>query len=82
MPVIGYISGATSDFMREYVNAFHKGLGDAGYIENINVIPPEIKLIKKKANIGILYLSSINLGEIKNAIIATSGGINICKASL
>jgi len=38
MPVIGYISGATSDFMREYVNAFHKGLGSAGYIENINVM--------------------------------------------
>ena len=38
MPVIGYISGATSDFMREYVNAFHKGLGNAGYIENINVM--------------------------------------------
>jgi|SRR3954447_12683289 len=37
MPVIGYISGATSDFMREYVNAFHQGLGSAGYIEDINV---------------------------------------------
>jgi putative ABC transport system substrate-binding protein len=37
MPLIGYISGATSDFMREYVNAFHQGLGTAGYIEDINV---------------------------------------------
>jgi putative ABC transport system substrate-binding protein len=24
--------------MREYVNAFHQGLGDAGYIEDINVL--------------------------------------------
>jgi putative tryptophan/tyrosine transport system substrate-binding protein len=38
MPVIGYISGASSDFMREYVNAFHQGLGSAGYIEDINVL--------------------------------------------
>ena len=36
-PVIGYISGATFDFMREYVNAFHQGLGSAGYAENLNV---------------------------------------------
>src|SRR5450755_2550325 len=38
MPLIGYISGATPDFMREYVNAFHQGLGSAGYIEDINVL--------------------------------------------
>jgi putative ABC transport system substrate-binding protein len=38
MPLIGYISGATSDFMREYVNAFHQGLGSAGYIADINVL--------------------------------------------
>ena len=38
MPLIGYISGATPDFMREYVNAFHQGLGSAGYIADINVL--------------------------------------------
>jgi putative ABC transport system substrate-binding protein len=37
MPVIGYISGATFDFMREYVNAFHLGLGSSGYISHVNV---------------------------------------------
>jgi putative ABC transport system substrate-binding protein len=36
-PVIGYISGATSDFMREYVNAFHQGLASEGYAENLNL---------------------------------------------
>src|ERR1700730_12029018 len=38
MPVIGYISGESSDFMREYVNAFHQGLGSVGYVEDINVL--------------------------------------------
>ena len=38
MPAIGYISGATSEFMREYVNAFHQGLGSAGYIADVNVL--------------------------------------------
>src|SRR5207237_217771 len=37
IPLVGYISGATSEFMRDYVNAFHQGLGSAGFIEGINV---------------------------------------------
>jgi ABC-type uncharacterized transport system substrate-binding protein len=38
LPVIGYISGATFDFMREYVNAFHVGLGSSGYVSDVNVL--------------------------------------------
>jgi putative tryptophan/tyrosine transport system substrate-binding protein len=30
MPVIGFLSGATFETMREYVVAFHRGLADAG----------------------------------------------------
>jgi putative ABC transport system substrate-binding protein len=37
MPVIGYLSGATFELMHEYVAAFQRGLGDAGYIEGRNV---------------------------------------------
>jgi ABC-type uncharacterized transport system substrate-binding protein len=37
VPMIGYVSGATFDFMREYVNAFHLGLGSSGFVSDINV---------------------------------------------
>jgi putative ABC transport system substrate-binding protein len=37
MPVIGYLSGATFETMREYVAAFHRGLADAGFAEGRNV---------------------------------------------
>ena len=37
MPVIGYLSGATFETMREYVAAFHRGLADAGFFEGRNV---------------------------------------------
>jgi len=37
MPVIGYLSGATFEMMREYVAAFHRGLADAGFAEGRNV---------------------------------------------
>jgi putative ABC transport system substrate-binding protein len=38
MPVIGFLSGATFEMMKEYVAAFHRGLADAGYIEGRNVL--------------------------------------------
>jgi putative ABC transport system substrate-binding protein len=37
MPVIGYLSGATLESMREYVAAFHRGIGEAGFAEGRNV---------------------------------------------
>jgi putative tryptophan/tyrosine transport system substrate-binding protein len=37
MPVIGYLSGATFEMMREYVAAFHRGLADEGFAEGRNV---------------------------------------------
>jgi putative tryptophan/tyrosine transport system substrate-binding protein len=37
MPVVGYLSGATYETMREYVAAFHRGLADAGFAEGRNV---------------------------------------------
>ena len=37
MPVIGYLSGATSEMMREDVTAFWHGLADAGFAEGHNV---------------------------------------------
>ena len=37
MPVIGFLSGATFETMREYVVAFHRGLADAGFVEGRNL---------------------------------------------
>ena len=37
MPVIGYLSGATFETMRDYVAAFHRGLAEAGFAEGRNV---------------------------------------------
>jgi putative tryptophan/tyrosine transport system substrate-binding protein len=37
MPVIGYLSGATFEMMRDYVAAFDRALADAGFIEGRNV---------------------------------------------
>lgn len=34
MPVIGYLSGATSEMMHAYVAAFHRGLAETGYDGN------------------------------------------------
>src|SRR5215813_4548101 len=37
MPMIGYLSGATFETMREYVAAFRRGLADEGFFEGRNV---------------------------------------------
>jgi putative tryptophan/tyrosine transport system substrate-binding protein len=37
MPVIGYLSGATFETMREFIAAFRRGLADAGFFEGRNV---------------------------------------------
>ena len=37
VPVIGFLSGATFETMREYVVAFHRGLADAGFVEGRNL---------------------------------------------
>jgi putative ABC transport system substrate-binding protein len=36
-PVIGFLSGASLEPMREYVAAFHEGLASAGFAEGRNV---------------------------------------------
>jgi putative ABC transport system substrate-binding protein len=36
-PVIGFLSGASFDTMREYVAAFNRGLADAGFAEGRNI---------------------------------------------
>ena len=37
MPVIGFLSGASPETMRELVAAFHRGLADAGFAAGRNV---------------------------------------------
>ena len=37
MPVIGFLSGASSETMRELVAAFHRGLADAGFAAGRNL---------------------------------------------
>jgi putative ABC transport system substrate-binding protein len=36
IPVVGFLSGAAFETMREYVAAFHRGLGEAGFVEGRN----------------------------------------------
>src|SRR4051812_1391025 len=38
IPVIGLLSGASLQTMREWVAAFHRGLADAGFAEDRNVV--------------------------------------------
>jgi putative tryptophan/tyrosine transport system substrate-binding protein len=37
MPVIGFLGSATADAFAAYVTAFHRGLGEIGYVEGRNV---------------------------------------------
>jgi len=37
MPVVGFLSGATLETMREYVEEFHPGLADTGFTQGRNV---------------------------------------------
>src|SRR5436190_10321005 len=37
MPVIGFLSGASFETMRDYVSAFHRGLADEGFAEGRNL---------------------------------------------
>ena len=37
MPVIGFVNGASVDAYTQFVHAFHRGLGEAGYTEGQNV---------------------------------------------
>src|SRR3954447_704095 len=36
MPVVGFLSGAAFETMREYVAAFHRGLAETGFAEGRN----------------------------------------------
>ncbi len=38
MPVIGFLSSATQDGFRVYLDTFRKGLTEAGYVEGRNVL--------------------------------------------
>src|SRR5262249_51862874 len=38
MPVIGFVHLTSIETTREYLAAFHRGLGDTGYIEGKNVV--------------------------------------------
>jgi putative ABC transport system substrate-binding protein len=37
MPVVGFIGLTSFDEWKRYVDAFHKGLGEAGYVAGRNV---------------------------------------------
>ena len=37
LPVIGFLNGASADLYAQFVRAFHRGLGETGYVEGRNV---------------------------------------------
>jgi putative ABC transport system substrate-binding protein len=37
MPAIGYLGGETFESSRDRIAAFHRGMGEAGYVEGRNV---------------------------------------------
>ena len=37
MPVIGFLHGASPSYLGQFVDALHKGLGEAGYVEGQNL---------------------------------------------
>jgi putative ABC transport system substrate-binding protein len=71
MPVIGFLSSATSDAFKPYMGAFHRGLAQIGFHENQNV---HIEYRFANGNFDLLPALASDLVQAKVAVIFTSGG--------
>lgn len=78
MPVIGFLSGASSETMRELVVAFHRGLADTGFTEGRNVT---IEYRWAEGNNNRLPALAMDLVGRKVAVIATVGSTPAALAS-
>jgi putative ABC transport system substrate-binding protein len=70
MPVIGFLSGASSETMRELVAAFHRGLADTGFTAGQNVA---IEYRWAEGNNDRLPALAMDLVRRKVAVIAVVG---------
>jgi ABC-type uncharacterized transport system substrate-binding protein len=70
MPVIGFLSGASSETMRELVAAFHRGLADEGFAEGRNVV---IEYRWAEGNNDLLPALALDLVRRGVAVIAVVG---------
>ena len=71
IPVIGFLSSATSDAFKPYMGAFHRGLAQTGFHENQNV---HIEYRFANGNFDHLPALASDLVHAKVAVIFTSGG--------
>src|SRR5215218_5987258 len=75
-PVIGFLSGASFETMREWVAAFHRGLADAGFAEDRNVVIeyrwaqgnnarlPELAMALVRRNVDIIVVVASTPGAL------------------
>ena len=78
MPVIGFLSGASLETMRELVAAFHRGLADTGFAEGRNLT---IEYRWAEGNNDRLPALAMDLVRRKVAVIATVGSTPAALAS-
>ena len=78
MPVIGFLSGASPETMRELVAAFHRGLADTGFAEGRNVT---IEYRWAEGNNDRLPALAMDLVHLKVTAIATVGSTPAALAS-
>ena len=76
IPVIGFLSGASFETMREWVAAFHRGLADAGFAEDRNVVIeyrwaqgnndrlPELAMALVRRNVDIIVVVASTPGAL------------------
>jgi putative ABC transport system substrate-binding protein len=77
-PVIGFLSGASPETMRELVAAFHRGLADTGFAEGRNLT---IEYRWAEGNNDRLPALAMDLVRRKVAVIATVGSTPAALAS-
>ena len=81
IPVIGFLSGASSETMRELVAAFHRGLADAGFAEGRNVAIEYRWAEGNNDRLPALALDLVRRGVAVIAVVGSTPGALAAKAA-